>query len=115
MLEFWLARDDGPPAMCRVGTGVDPQCRYSVDLPRPQACGGEAPHVDLIVTARGMLLHVMTRVYFGDAQIANAADAALAAVPPTRRHTLIAKPTSAQHYHFDVRLQGRDETVFFEL
>jgi protocatechuate 3,4-dioxygenase alpha subunit len=116
MLEFWLDRDSEPPAMCRIGTGTDPQCRYIVDLPRPRAGGpGDAPHADVIVTARGMLLHAITRVYFGDEEKANAADATLAAVPAARRHTLIAPPVSPQHYHFDIRLQGRDETIFFEL
>lgn len=116
MLEFWLERDGEPPAMCRIGTGTDPRFRYIVDLPRPQAKGSsEAPHADIIVTARGMLLHAITRVYFGDEEKANAADATLAALPPARRHTLIARPLSPQHYHFDIRLQGKDETVFFEL
>jgi protocatechuate 3,4-dioxygenase alpha subunit len=54
-------------------------------------------------------------VYLGDEAKANAADATLVAVPAARRHTLIAPPVSPQHYHFDIRLQGPDETIFFEL
>lgn len=116
MLEFWLERDGAAPAMCRIGTGTDPQFRYIVDLPRPKARdAGDAPHADIIVMARGMLLHAITRVYFGDEEQANAADRTLNAVAPARRPTLIARPLSPQHYHFDIRLQGSDETVFFEL
>ncbi|MBV9049339.1 MAG: protocatechuate 3,4-dioxygenase subunit alpha, partial [Solirubrobacterales bacterium] len=47
-------------------------------------------------------------------QPANAADPILARVPPERRHTLIAQPT-AEGYQFDIRLQGHEETVFFDL
>jgi protocatechuate 3,4-dioxygenase alpha subunit len=115
LIEFWLARGEVPPAVCRIGTGTDPQCRYSVDLPRPQAAGNEAPHVDVIVMARGMLLHAITRIYLDDEAQANAADATLEAVPAARRHTLIARATGHGHYQFDIRLQGENETVFFEL
>ena len=116
MLEFWLERQDAPPGMCRVGTGTDPQCRYVVDLPCPEpASEHEAPHIDVIVTARGMLLHAITRIYLGDKAQANANDATLTAIPAARRETLIAQLTAPGYYHFDIRLQGKDETVFFSL
>jgi protocatechuate 3,4-dioxygenase alpha subunit len=116
MLEFFLDRGDEAPAMCRVGTGTDPQLRYVVDLPLPQPrADGTAPCLDVIVTARGMLLHACTRVYFGDQDKANAADADLQAVPAGRRHTLVARAVAPGQYHFDIRLQGKDETVFFDL
>jgi protocatechuate 3,4-dioxygenase alpha subunit len=116
LLEVFLDRGDEPPAMCRVGTGTDPHCRFIVDVPRPVAgADGTAPHVDVIVTARGMLLHAVTRIYFGDEEKANSADATLQAIPAARRHTLIARPVAPGLYHSDIRLQGKDETVFFEL
>ena len=74
----------------------------------------EAPHIDLSVFARGLLKQVVTRVYFGDEEAANAADPLLAAVDPGRRSTLIADPTE-DGYRFDVRLQGDGETVFFDV
>ena len=62
--------------------------------------------------ARGLLKRVTTRLYFaGDA--ANVEDAVLAQVPPARRETLLAHPQGSGHYHWDVRLQGPEETVFF--
>jgi protocatechuate 3,4-dioxygenase alpha subunit len=116
MLEFLLDRGDQPPAFCRIGTGTDPQFRYIVDVPKPTpGAAGDAPHLELIVTARGMLLHAITRVYFGDEEAANAADATLASIPAGRRHTLIAQAVTPGRYHFDVNLQGKDETVFFQL
>lgn len=80
--------------------------------------GLQAPHLSLIVTARGLLNHLVTRVYFGDEAAANAADPVLASVPADRRPTLIAEPVAGRDvatYRFDVRLQGRDETVFFDV
>jgi protocatechuate 3,4-dioxygenase alpha subunit len=40
-------------------------------------------------------------------------DPILALVPPDRRDTLIAKGQSGR-YRFDIVLQGKDETVFFD-
>ena len=73
---------------------------------------------DVIVLMRGMLLHAYTRLYFDDEAAANANDAVLALVPEARRATLIAKRepgTSNTIYRFDIRLQGPQETVFFDL
>ncbi|MGD0196816.1 MAG: protocatechuate 3,4-dioxygenase subunit alpha [Solirubrobacteraceae bacterium] len=71
-----------------------------------------APHLDVNVFARGMMRHVVTRMYFGDEERANAVDPILARVPAQRRDTLIAKPTD-DGYRFDIRVQGPGETVFF--
>jgi protocatechuate 3,4-dioxygenase, alpha subunit len=74
----------------------------------------QAPHIDISVFARGLLKRVVTRAYFGDEEAANATDPVLAGIAdPRRRATLLAAP-SADGYHFDVHLQGNDETVFFE-
>lgn len=78
--------------------------------------GVQAPHLNLIVGARGLARHAFTRVYFeGDAELAQ--DPVLALVPAARRHTLIAARVGASvsDYRFDVHLQGENETVFFEL
>ncbi len=74
----------------------------------------QAPHVDVSVFARGMLDRCVTRIYFADEREANANDPVLSRIPEHRRHTLIAEPTE-QGYRFDIRLQGPDETVFFDL
>lgn len=76
----------------------------------------EAPHLDLMVFARGLLKPLVTRIYFaGDA--GNSNDSVLAQVPAKRRTTLEARRDAGTEpvvWRFDVRLQGKDETVFFD-
>ncbi len=77
----------------------------------------QAPHVSVIVQARGMLRPVFTRLYFSDEMEANDADLILRMVPPERRSTLLASVARVEDrkvYQFDVRLQGDEETVFFD-
>src|ERR1700743_2017472 len=77
----------------------------------------QAPHILLAIFARGMLLHNYSRIYF-DGEAGNAADPILALVPTDRRATLIAarKPGGGNAvYQLDIRLQGDDETVFFDI
>ena len=73
----------------------------------------QAPHIAVSVFARGLQRRVITRMYFpGDA--ANESDYALGLVPAPRRATLIAKQKSAGQLEWNVILQGKDETVFFD-
>jgi protocatechuate 3,4-dioxygenase alpha subunit len=84
--------------------------------PGPVAAPGgnaQAPHVAVRVFARGLLNHLVTRLYFADEDQANAADPVLAALDPQRRATLLAVPSN-DGYRFDIRLQGDGETVFFD-
>ncbi len=77
----------------------------------------QAPHLSVTVHARGMLNHVQTRLYFED-EAANATDPILALVPADRRSTLIARreeSDGAVTYRLDIVLQGRGETVFFDI
>jgi protocatechuate 3,4-dioxygenase alpha subunit len=102
----------------RVGTGTDPHKRFIVETVKPgRVSPDEAPHVNVIVTMRGMLLHTFTRIYFEDEAQANEKDAVLAAVPADRRGTLIARrdANAANVYRFDIHMQGDKETVFFDL
>jgi protocatechuate 3,4-dioxygenase alpha subunit len=101
--------------------GTDANGSYAFDTIKPGTVPDpdgkpQAPHILLAVFARGMLLHLYTRIYF-DGEGANAADPVLALVPADRRSTLIAtrKAGAGSAYHFDVRLQGDNETVFFDV
>jgi len=74
----------------------------------------QAPHLNVTVFARGLLRHLVTRMYFPNEPDANATDPVLNLVEPARRETLIAT-NSGGLLHFDVRLQGERETVFFAI
>ncbi len=75
----------------------------------------QAPHIAVNVFMRGLLKQLVTRVYFAD-DPANAEDAVLALVPAARRGTLLARKTAGKPraLEWNVILQGRDETVFFD-
>ena len=75
----------------------------------------QAPHIAVNVFMRGLLKHLVSRIYFSD-ESSNATDAILQSVPAARRDTLIAKPSagSAQNLAWNIVLQGEHETVFFD-
>jgi protocatechuate 3,4-dioxygenase alpha subunit len=77
----------------------------------------QAPHISVIVQARGTLNPVFTRIYLSDDEEANRDDLILRQAPRERRHTLIANlvpGSSPKLYEFDIKFQGEDETVFFD-
>jgi len=89
--------------------------RYEFKTIKPGSRDGQAPFINVLVFSRGMLIHAMTRLYFSD-EPANGDDPVLNSLPTERRGTLIAarqesgdQPT----YQFDIRMQGENETVFF--
>ncbi|KUO05755.1 protocatechuate 3,4-dioxygenase subunit alpha [Streptomyces caeruleatus] len=81
---------------------------------RPGARGQSAPYISVCVFARGLLVHLYTRIYLPGDEAALAADPLLARVPAERRDTLIAREQRDGTYRFDIRLQGEGETVFLE-
>lgn len=73
----------------------------------------QAPHITVVIFMRGLLKHLMTRIYFPD-DTANAADPVLNLVPAARRATLVAAKQPDGTLRWDVHLQGPKETVFFD-
>jgi protocatechuate 3,4-dioxygenase, alpha subunit len=73
----------------------------------------QAPHLVISVFMRGMLKHLATRIYFPQ-DPANAEDPILKLVPKSRRDTLIANKTGKSVLEWNIVLQGKDETVFFD-
>lgn len=75
----------------------------------------QAPHVNVVVFARGLLRQVVTRLYFPDEEESNATDPVLSSIEDARvRETLVAREERDGVYRFDVRLQGEGQTAFFE-
>ncbi|WP_068109360.1 protocatechuate 3,4-dioxygenase subunit alpha [Tropicimonas marinistellae] len=78
-----------------------------------------APHINLWIVARGINVGLNTRVYFEDEAEANATDPVINLVEwERRRQTLVATRTLRDGlpvYRFDIKLQGEDETVFFDI
>jgi protocatechuate 3,4-dioxygenase alpha subunit len=74
----------------------------------------QAPHILAVVFMRGQLKQLVSRIYFPD-EASNAKDPVLALVPKERRSTLVARKTAKPGVlEWNVVLQGKDETVFFD-
>jgi protocatechuate 3,4-dioxygenase alpha subunit len=113
MVEVWLAdtggRYRGDFGWARSGT--DANGRYALTIVKPGAVSGQAPHLTMLVFARGLLKPVLTRVYFPDEEDANAGDRVLQGVGDA--HSTLVAGALDGGLEFDVRLQGDDQTVFF--
>lgn len=96
-------RDTHPDWMGRADEGHEPM----------------APHLNFWIVARGINIGLNTRMYFEDEAEANAKDPVINLIEwERRRQTLIAKRTMRDGvpvYRFEIRLQGEDETVFFDI
>ena len=136
LIEIWQANSHGryrhprdrgaaplDPAFTGFGRcGTDETGRYWFETvkPGPVPFDGDrlqAPHICVTVFARGLLNHLVTRLYFAD-EPANAADPVLHQAPEERRATLLAQRAEAHGaavYRFDIILQGAGETVFFNV
>jgi protocatechuate 3,4-dioxygenase, alpha subunit len=129
VIETWQADTDGrfdhpddprgPSGSGFAGFGrcpTDDEGTYRIVTVKPGAIGdGQAPHINVTVLARGLLQHVVTRIYFPDEAEANAADPLLSSLPPERAATLVAAPVGEGELRFDIRLQGAGETVFLQV
>jgi protocatechuate 3,4-dioxygenase, alpha subunit len=86
---------------------------------KPGPVGAQAPHIAVVLFARGINIGLHTRLYFGDEAAANAQDPVLNGIEwEVRRPTLIAQRSDRDGqgvYRLDIRLQGEGETVFFDI
>lgn len=115
--------EDGFRGWGRVITDFDSGV-WSVETVKPGPVKGRqgrmmAPHLNLWIVARGINIGLNTRMYFGDEAEANAADPVINLIEwEDRRATLIAERTEKEGqpvYRFDIRVQGDNETVFFDI
>jgi protocatechuate 3,4-dioxygenase alpha subunit len=93
---------------------TDAEGAYRLVSARPAGAGGEAPHLAILVFARGLLKPLLTRMYLPDEAEANAADPVLSALEPDERATLVARLADGG-LAFDIRLRGEGQTTFFVL
>lgn len=135
LLEIWQADSQGRyahPADTRASSNAafkgfgraetDAEGRFAFDTIKPGAVPGpggtmQAPHIVLAIHMRGLMMHLYSRIYFGD-EAANASDPILTLVPAQRRDTLIARREASGPgavYRFDLHVQGERETVFFDI
>lgn len=137
LLEVWQANAEGHYAHPEGGGDVENGFRgwgrvitdfesgeWGFDTIKPghtqgRNVGQQAPHLNLWLVARGINIGLNTRMYFGDESAANAKDPVLNLIEwENRRSTLIAERAERDGmpvYRFDIRLQGEDETVFFDV
>jgi protocatechuate 3,4-dioxygenase alpha subunit len=132
MIEIWQADGEGRYAhpadprrsntaftgFGRFGTGADPSNRFIFETVKPASIDGRhAPHINVTVFMRGMLLHAYTRIYFAEESALNEKDPVMQSVPPNRRGTLLAQRAQSAAevlYRWDIHMQGEAETVFFD-
>jgi protocatechuate 3,4-dioxygenase alpha subunit len=100
LVEFWQPGADGT-RWGRSGTDTDGRFELATE---PPSCG----YADVMVFARGLLRHLVTRCYFEDV----ADDAVLAGLDAADRATLIGQ-REGDVLRFDIHLQGDRQTVFF--
>ncbi len=123
-VELWQSdppASDRFPGWGRCGTDRDGRFRFTTIRPGPVPGGPvaglgntlQAPHFALTILARGILTSLRTRAYF-EHEPRNADDPVLSLIDDTaRRATLLARHAGEATWHFDIRLQGEAETVFF--
>jgi len=122
MLEIWQADAAGKlPGLWGRAVSDFKTGEWFFETVKPGAvrATAEAPCVTMLVFARGINIHLHTRMYFSDEAAANAADPTLKAVAePHLQKTLIAARATRDGqtvYRFDICLQGEGETVFFDI
>jgi protocatechuate 3,4-dioxygenase, alpha subunit len=99
VVELWQPGDSGTQ-WGRCGTNAEGRFEFVTERP-------SRGYADVIVFARGLLRHLVTRCYFDDVD-----DAVLVELDRVDRDTLIAQP-DGDALRFDIRLQGDRQTVFF--
>jgi protocatechuate 3,4-dioxygenase alpha subunit len=115
LIEVWQANAAGEyGSFARICTNEDGVSIF--ETVKPGSVQLQAPHLNVMIFARGLLKQLYTRIYF-DGDSSNASDPVLALVPEDRRGTLMARPSQGDSsvWNFDIRLCADDETVFFDV
>lgn len=111
-----IRQDNTLEGFGRMGTGTEPDNAFVFHTIKPCPSGDVAPHINVVVMMRGLLSHVFTRIYFEDESNEN--DPVFMRIPYDRKDTLLARKSlqnGVKVYHFDIHMQGNNETVFFDV
>jgi protocatechuate 3,4-dioxygenase alpha subunit len=100
---------------------TDEQGRFKFSTIKPGPVLGpdgkpQAPHLVVSIFMRGLLIRLVTRIYFAN-DARNDEDLILGMVSPERRATLLASPVAGDKavLEWNAVLQGNGETVFFDV
>jgi len=74
-----------------------------------------APHILFWIVARGINIGLQTRMYFSDEEQANAEDPILSRIEHRVRVPTLIGRREGDTVTFDIRLQGENETIFFDM
>lgn len=92
---------------------VDPEGEFSFSTVDPGPTeAGKAPFISVVLFARGLLNRLFTRIYLPEDTAALATDPLLSSLDDDERTRLIATRGADGSLHFDIRLQGEEETPF---
>ncbi|MCP1199602.1 protocatechuate 3,4-dioxygenase subunit alpha [Notoacmeibacter sp. MSK16QG-6] len=134
VIEIWQADADGlynSPSETR--GEADPKCRgwgrfpvdgadgsFSFETVKPGRVAhpsgrDQAPHLTFWIVARGINIGLQTRMYFADEEEANSEDPILTKIEHQSRVPTLIACKEADGYRFDIRIQGHNETIFFDI
>jgi protocatechuate 3,4-dioxygenase alpha subunit len=116
---WWKEADRDFLGWGRARTDEDGRYEFRTVVPGGYVDGAmhRAPHINLAISALGLMRRVQTTVFFPEFEASNMRDPVFLAVPDDLRARLVLRREGdASAYVFDIRLRGtRDvETPFFE-
>ncbi len=117
MIEAWLPASaaveasQAIPGFRRVASAEDGS--FALLLTRPAHAAPGEPAALVTIFARGLVKHQFTAVFLDDDAGIDAA-LILRQVPAERRATLIARSAGNGVYQWDIAMQGKHETAFFD-
>jgi protocatechuate 3,4-dioxygenase alpha subunit len=120
-VEIWQSSPEATDQFTGYGrTRTDAKGNFRFRTLKPEPVPGQgnalqAPHIAIILHARGLLRALTTRLYF-EKEPLNESDPVLSLIEDrAARKTLIARPSGTSSWHLDLHLQGENETVFMEI
>jgi protocatechuate 3,4-dioxygenase, alpha subunit len=106
LIEAWIDGANVVEGFGLLRQASNAEGKFTFRLPKPQ---GNAPLAHVCIFARGCLNHHFTAAFTSESD-----HPLIAATPSSRRKTLIADSVNTTTFVWAIRMQGKDETVFFD-